>query len=125
MSDRKTRGFRWTPKANAAAVALAEGKQRREVAAAIGVGEATIYRWLSLTEFKTEVDRLSLMIDIASRAARLRIAMRAVRQKIKSDGTIETEKDILDWLKFAQSETDGVKLDLTKLAAAIGTDSEP
>lgn len=124
MSERKMRGFRWTPKANAAAVALAEGKQKREVAAAVGIGEATIYRWLSLTEFKDEVDRLSLMVDIAGRAERLRMAMRAVRQKTKPDGTLETEKDALDWLKFAQSETDGVKLDLVKLAEASGLYSE-
>jgi hypothetical protein len=28
-------------------------------------------------------------------------------------------KDLLDWLKFAQSETDGVKLNLTQLDAEI------
>lgn len=50
------------------------------------------------------------MIDIASRAERLRIAMRAVRQKVRADGTPETERDLLDWLKYAQSETIGIKL---------------
>lgn len=57
------------------------------------------------------------MIGIASRAERLRFAMRVVRQKTK--GTIETDKDLLDWLKFAQSETEGVKLDLSKLATTF------
>jgi hypothetical protein len=50
------------------------------------------------------------MIDISSRAERLRLAMRAVRQKVRADGTLETDKDLLDWLKYAQSETTGIKL---------------
>ncbi len=72
---------------------------------------------MCVPEFAAEVDRLSVMIGIASRAERLRFAMRVVRQKTK--GNIETDKDLLDWLKFAQSETDGVKLDLPKLAASF------
>jgi hypothetical protein len=50
------------------------------------------------------------MIDISSRAERLRTAMRVVRQKVRPDGTLETDKDVLDWLKYAQSETTGIKL---------------
>lgn len=57
------------------------------------------------------------MIGIASRAERLRIAQRVARQKVNDEGLVSTEKDLLDWLKFAQSETDGIKLDLAKLAA--------
>ena len=62
----------------------------------------------------TEVDRLSCMIDISSRAERLRMAMRAVRQKVRADGTVETDKDVLDWLKFAQSETTGIRLGFSR-----------
>jgi len=40
--------------------------------------------------------------------------MRAVRQKVRADGTVETDKDVLDWLKFAQSETTGIKLGFSK-----------
>ena len=36
--------------------------------------------------------------------------MRAVRQKVGPDGTVETEKDVFDWLKFAQSETTGIQV---------------
>lgn len=54
------------------------------------------------------------MIDIASRAERLRIAMRAVRQRVRDDGTIETDRDVLDWLKYAQGETTGIKLGFSK-----------
>ena len=43
--------------------------------------------------------------------------MKVIRQKDSEEtGRVLTDKDILDWLKFAQSETDGVKLDLSKLA---------
>ena len=104
----------WSPKRHTAALALAEGQSQQAVAEAIGVCRKTICNWLCVTEFLAEVDRLSCMIDIASRAERLRIAMRAVRQKVRADGTPETEKDMLDWLKFAQSETTGIKLGFSK-----------
>ena len=54
------------------------------------------------------------MIDISGRAARLRMAMRAVRQKVRADGSVETDKDVLDWLKYAQSETTGIKLGFSR-----------
>ena len=85
-----------------------------EKAAAIGVGRKTICNWLCVPEFVAEIDRLSCMIDVASRAERLRMAMRVVRQKVRADGTVETERDVLDWLKFAQSETTGIKLGFSK-----------
>jgi predicted transcriptional regulator len=110
------RQFKWDDQRSAAAIALAEGKTRQEVADDIGVTRATIQNWLCQTEFAAEVDRLSLMVGVASRAERLRLAMRVVREKTK--GVVpETEKDLLDWVKFAQSETDGIKLQLTQLAA--------
>ena len=102
--------FQWTSTRTKAALALAEGQSQQVVAEAIGVCRKTICNWLSVTAFAAEIDRLSCMIDISSRAERLRIAMRAVRQKVRADGTVETDKDVLDWLKFAQSETTGIKL---------------
>lgn len=108
--------FEWNEKRSAAAVALAEGKTQQEVADEIEVERKTIYNWLCVPEFAAEVDRLSLMVSVSSRAERLRLAMRVVRAKT-NNGAPETEKDLLEWLKFVQSETDGVKLDLTKLAA--------
>jgi hypothetical protein len=114
----KTSGFKWTPARATAALALASGKTRKEAAEEAEITERSIYLWLQEVEFSAEVDRLSVMIGIASRAERLRIAKRVVRQMVKDDETIGTEKDLLDWLKFAQSETDGVKLDLAALAEA-------
>jgi hypothetical protein len=102
--------FHWSPKRHKAALALAEGQSQQAVAEAIGVCRKTICNWLCVTEFAAEVDRLSCMIDVSSRAERLRMAMRAVRQKVRADGTVETDKDVLDWLKYVQSETTGIKL---------------
>ncbi|HEU4770140.1 MAG TPA: helix-turn-helix domain-containing protein [Pyrinomonadaceae bacterium] len=106
--------FSWSSKRKKAALALAEGQSQQAVAEAIGVCRKTICNWLCVTEFLAEVDRLSCMIDISSRAERLRFAMRVVRQKVREDGTLETEKDLLDWLKYAQSETTGIKLGFSK-----------
>jgi hypothetical protein len=87
-----------------------KGKASKRLQTPVGVCRKTICNWLCVTAFAAEVDRLSCMIDILSRAERLRMAMRAVRQKVRADGTVDTDKDVLDWLKFAQSETTGIKL---------------
>jgi len=106
--------FHWSSKRQKAALALAEGQSQQAVAEAIGVCRKTICNWLCVTAFAAEVDRLSCMIDISSRAERLRMAMRAVRQRVRDDGSIETDRDVLDWLKYAQSETTGIKLGFSK-----------
>lgn len=111
MSE-KTPDFIWNEKRSRAALALARGLTQAEVAAEAEVTDRTIRNWLDQPEFSEEVDRLTLMTDVATRAERVRIAMRAVRQKVQGD-TIQTEKDLLDWLRYVQSETSGVKLDLT------------
>jgi hypothetical protein len=113
-----TSGFRWSAAKSTAALALAAGKTRKAAAAEAEVTERSVYSWLQDPEFAAEVDRLSVMTSIAGRAERLRIAKRVVQQMVKDDEEIKTEKDLLDWLKFAQSETDGVKLDLAALLAA-------
>jgi hypothetical protein len=107
--------FEWTKKRETAALSLAKGLTMREAAATAGLGERTLYRLMNEPEFSQEVDRLSLMIEVASRAHRLRIANRVIRQMVRDGEAIPTTKDLLDWLKYAQGETDGVKLDLVKL----------
>jgi hypothetical protein len=106
----------WNEQRSRAAVLLASGNIHQAVADEVGVDKRTITNWLQNVEFAAEVDRLSLMVDVSSRAERLRIAMKAIRQSVK-ENQVTTDRDVLDWLKFAQSETDGVKLDLTKLTA--------
>lgn len=110
MSD-----FEWTKKREIAALSLAKGDTFAAAADMAGVAERTVYRWMNAPEFAQEVDRLSLMIEVASRAHRLRIANRVIRQRVRDGEYIVSEKDILDWLKYAQGETDGVKLDLMRL----------
>lgn len=112
--------FQWNDARSKASVLIATGYTTEEVAKECECTTRTIYNWKAHEDFSEEVDRLSLMVDIASRAERLRIAMRLVRKK-----GYESDKDLLDWLKFAQSETDGVKLDLTKLATALSADEAP
>ena len=115
--------FNWNPQRDRAVLALAEGKTRKEAAKEAQVSETTVYTWLKHPDFQEELDRLSCMVGIASRAERLRIANRVARQMVKDEGTVLTEKDILDWLKYAQGETDGLKLDLAKIAAALNEDA--
>lgn len=89
---------------------MAEGYTIDETAQKCGVNSRTIDRWKTDIEFSAELDRLSLMVDIASRAYRLRLAKRIIRKLGE-----RTEKDLLDWLKYAQSETDGIKLDIASV----------
>lgn len=110
--------FTWNEQRTKAAVSLASGSTKQEAADEAGVDRTSIYNWLAHSDFAEEVDRLSLMVSISSRAERLRLAMRAVKAKTK-DGVPQSDKDILEWLKFVQSETDGVKLDLGKLASTF------
>ena len=103
----------WDEQKSKVAILLSQGYTNKEAADEAGISDRTVYRWKEDIEFQQEINRLSLMVDIASRAERLRIAMRMVRNSLNSRQ--KSNKDILDWLKFAQSETDGVKLDLTSL----------
>jgi len=113
-----TKPFVWSKLRSDVALYLAQGFTWDETSAQHEISRDTIAVWKRHPDFAAEVDRLSLMMDVAGRAYRLRLAMRIIRDKgFKSD------RDLLDWLRYAQSETDGVKLDLTKLAAALGDDA--
>lgn len=66
------------------------------------------------------------MVGIAARANRLKEAQRLYRMargalKLPERVTI---RDLLDILKYVQSETDGAKLDLTALLDAFGDPEE-
>ena len=109
--------FRWTSKAKKAALAVADGMTRKEAAQEAGASERTIYVWLKMPAFTEEVDRLTLMLGIAAKAERIRM----IKQTVRKIGN-NTNKDLLDWLKYAQSETDGIKLDLTRLLVSVTED---
>lgn len=109
----------WDETRSTAAGLLAIGYSQTATAEEVGVHRNTIRNWLDDPEFAAEVDRLSVMTGVASRAERIRIANRLVRQRVNENGDILSDKDVLDWLKFAQSETDGAKLDFSKLAELL------
>lgn len=110
-------GFNWTTRSDAVAAMLAEGYTQKEVADKNGISVRTVQRWVNDAEFSEEVDKLSLMVGIAHRGARLRLVQRVIRARV-DDLSVTTDKDILDWLKYAQSETDGIRLDLDSAFAA-------
>jgi len=103
--------FEWDDQKREAASLLAQGHLIKEVAKSVGVNEKTIDRWKRDIDFAGEVDRLSLILDVAGRAERLRIARRVIREKTRGK-TVRTRKDILLWLEFVQSETTGAKLEI-------------
>lgn len=117
------RPFQWTPQRSEAAVVLATGGTREEAAEAAHCDRSTIFVWLKHPDFCAEIDRLSLMVSISSRAERLRHAMRVIKSRLNDEGVLQSDKDSLDWLKFAQSETDGAKIDLSKLAELLAGES--
>lgn len=108
----------WSEKVTNAAILFAEGYSLVETASKSGVSERSLTRLRALPEFMNEVVRLTYMVGVANRAHRLQLVNRVIRQKMQMDGTIDTDKDALEWMKFAQSETDGAKIDLTKLFEA-------
>lgn len=107
-------GFKWTKKKSKVAIDLSLGFTIEETAERNDITERSIYIWKTKVAFSAEVDRLSLMTDIAGRAERLRIAKKMIRKL-----GYNSKKDILEWLKYAQGETDGIKLDLAAIAEAI------
>jgi hypothetical protein len=116
--------FQWTPSRVRAAELLSEGQTNKQVGDAVEVTERTIYNWKLETVFSTEVDRLTLTRDVASRAERVRIARRMLLKKVASGAIedLESSKDPLDILKFIQSETNGAICsvpELEQLAAIL------
>jgi hypothetical protein len=130
---RKTSAFKWTPKTSKAAVLLANGYTQAEAGAEVGVTDRTIRTWLDHQEFAHEVDKLTLLVGFAQKVERLRLTNRMIRQL--SQRNRPTSRDLLDWMRFAQSETDGAKLDFAALADvfnagagdtdSIGNNTEP
>ena len=100
--------FNWSPMKEMAAVLLSQGFPRREVSERVQCGEGTIYRWLNHPEFSAEVDALTFVTGIATKAARVRLAKQMVRQRTVEDeegnSFIASKKDVLEWLKFIKDE---------------------
>jgi len=116
--------WKWTKRKNKSCALLAAGSTIKEAAEAAGVDERTIYRWKNDPVFFKELCDLTLTTGIALRSERLILAKRVIK-KLEAN----TEKDLLDWLKYAAQETDGLKLgvadELAELLTAFIEGSEP
>lgn len=95
-------GFTWSETKSQVAAMLASGYDEAEIKRRTGAKVKDIRAWLSHPNFAAEVDRLALMTGVALRSYRIRLANRIIRQI-----GIRTNKDLLDWLKYLQSETTG------------------
>ena len=110
----KHKPFVWNNKRRKVALLLAEGEKVSLIAKECKVGRNTIWRWQQHPEFSAEVDRLVFMTGIALRSERLKIAKQVVKARMQTQYP-RTARDLLDWIKYVQSETDGAKLDLTAI----------
>ena len=97
---------------------MAEGDTEQQAADKAHRSKRTITRWKAIPEFEIEVNRLTFMIDVATRAGRLRIANKVVKGRIENTQYPQSRADLLDWLKFIQGETDGINLNLASLLEA-------
>jgi len=91
--------FNWTPQRRKAALLLSEGtKTYEEVAAAVRVHYTTLWDWRKHPLFLSEVDRLTLENEKATRAGLVRLALKALKDK--EAGIKDDKNTALDWAKF-------------------------
>jgi len=117
--------WQWDEQKAIAAKVLGEGYTQKEAAEAAGVSHKTVWNWQNKSpEFAAEVDRCSMMFDVASKAHRNRLLMKAIRQFVREDGNLRTGDDtLLDYIKEARMNTDGVKVDILTQLAAIDAEA--
>ena len=110
----------WDEQKTQAAILLAQGYNHGVVSEEVNCNRTTIWRWMQNEEFAKEVDKLSLMYGVASKAHRMRLINQAIRQFIDENGTLDTGDDtLLDYLKEARQQIEGVKLDIISQLTAI------
>jgi hypothetical protein len=91
--------FNWTPQRRKAALLLSEGtKTYEDVAAEVGIHYTTLWDWRKHPLFLSEVDRLTLENEKATRAGLVRLALKALKDK--ETGIKEDKNTALDWAKF-------------------------
>lgn len=124
ITDDKGR-FIWNDLRSEVATMLAQGYEKTYIAEQVGISRITIYTWLKYPEFEEEVDRLSLMLGAASKAYRLRLINKAIRQFEEENGKLELNgSTLLDYLKEARMQAEGVRLGIiSELATIIEEDA--
>lgn len=91
--------FLWTPQRKKAALLISEGtKNYTDIASDVGVHTVTFWEWRQHPIFQAEVSRLILSNEKSTREGLLRIAYKAIEEKI---GNIADDKNtVLEWSKF-------------------------
>lgn len=100
---------------------LAQGYTIKEAAEAAEVTERTVYNWKKIEKFNAEVDRLSVMVGLASKAERTRTLMQMARQKMNKE-TGEWELDdtsLMDILKEMRMQIEGTRIDITDIYSSL------
>lgn len=91
--------FKWTGQRKNAALLISEGtKNYEEIALEVRVHISTLWEWRQHPIFQEEVSRLILANEKATREGLLRLAYKAIEEKI---GSIADDKStVLEWSKF-------------------------
>jgi len=113
----------WTEELSRAAVMLAEGYPLQTVADEVGVQRTTIWRWRQHPEFAMEVDKLTLMYGLASKAERMRLINQAAKQMVSEEKIDLSGVTFLDLIKEARMQTEGIKLDVLTQLTALTTEA--
>jgi hypothetical protein len=112
--------FIWTEQRDRAAILLALGHNKAYVAKQVGISDRTVFNWLKEPQFEKEVDDLSLIMGSASKAYRARFINQAILQFKDKEGKLDLEgTTLLDWLKEARMNAEGVKLGIVSELASI------
>jgi transposase-like protein len=109
----------WDEQRSQAAIMLAQGYEKKKICQQIGIDDSTLWRWEKNAEFAEEVDRLTLMYGFASKQERLRIINQAARQFVKDGKWDVSGFTLLDLLKEARMQSEGIKLDILSMLTAL------
>ena len=96
-------GFNPSQNQEKAIISLGGGDKPEKAADIAGVSERTIYRWLENPEFKAMVDEITVKSELATVGGRLRVAYRVAQGRMLNS-IPKSDKDLLDWLKYIQTE---------------------
>jgi len=112
--------FQWTQAQSDAAVMLATGTPKKHIIEQLGIARTTLWNWEQNPVFSIEVDKLSLMHGLASKAYRMRMIQEAVKSfKNKDDSWNTTGTTLLEWIKEARMQMEGVSLNIVSQLATF------
>jgi hypothetical protein len=111
--------FVWTEERTQAAILLGKGYNFSEAGREVGLDRSTVSRWMKNDEFAEAVDKLSLMHGLASKAERMRIMQRAVREFVSEDKIDVSGFTLLDLIKEARMQMEGVRIGILNELTAL------